>query len=103
MTTTTTRTSKPSPPGRVRGDRVEQPPVADHAWVVEMVVAINAVVIVGMWVRHGGISAASGPGGIAKAAGEITGLRTMRVSTGWPSGTAGTACFRCTSSSRTPS
>ena len=74
MTTTTTRTSKPSPPGRVRGDRVEQPPVADHAWVVEMVVAINAVVIVGMWVRHGGISAASGPGGIAKAAGEITGL-----------------------------
>ena len=47
---------------------------ADRAWVVEMIVVVNAVVIVGMWLRHGGWSAASDPGGLATAAGQVTGL-----------------------------
>ena len=47
---------------------------ADHAWLVEMVVAVNAAVILGMWLRHGGFGAAGGPGGAATAAGQLTGL-----------------------------
>lgn len=39
-----------------------------------MVVAANAVVVVGLWVRHGGIGASSGPGGLLTAGGQLTGL-----------------------------
>ena len=39
-----------------------------------MIVAVNAALILGMWVRHGGVDAAGGPGGIATAAGQLTGL-----------------------------
>src|SRR6266550_2757333 len=56
------------------GDACRRGPAADYAWVVEMIVAVNAALILGMWVRHGGIAAAGGPGGIATAAGQLTGL-----------------------------
>ena len=46
----------------------------DRAWVVGVVVAANAVVTIGLWFRHGGLSAASGPGGPATAVGELTAL-----------------------------
>lgn len=59
---------------RTQAFRIERDRVADRAWVVEMVVAVNAALIVGMWIRHGGISAASGAGGIATAIGQVTGL-----------------------------
>jgi predicted ferric reductase len=39
-----------------------------------MVVAVNALVIVGMWLRHGGVHAAGAPGGLATAVGQLTGL-----------------------------
>ena len=47
---------------------------ADRAWIVTVVVAANAVVVVGLWVRHGGIGAASGAGGLATAIGQLTAL-----------------------------
>ncbi len=71
MTLTTTR---PVPTGRVRGVRAERVRASHHAWVVEVIVAVNAALILAMWVRHGGISAVGGGGGIATAAGQLTGL-----------------------------
>jgi predicted ferric reductase len=71
MTTTATR---PAATGRPRSIDSARARAADHAWAVEFVVAVNAALIVGMWVRHGGVSAAGAPGGLATAAGQITGL-----------------------------
>jgi predicted ferric reductase len=71
MTVTTARSV---PASRVRGAGPARTRAADHAWVVEMIAAVNAVVILGMWVRHGGAAAAHGPGAIATAAGQLTGL-----------------------------
>ena len=70
----TITTASRLPAGRGRGIRVDRVRAADHAWLVEMIVAVNAAVILGMWVRHGGIDTARGPGGIATAAGQLTGL-----------------------------
>jgi predicted ferric reductase len=64
----------PGTSGPIRRLRVERALAADRAWVVEMVVAVNAVLIAAMWLRHGGVAAASAPGGIATAAGQLTGL-----------------------------
>ena len=36
--------------------------------------AVGLVVTIGLWLRHGGISAATGPGGLATALGQITAL-----------------------------
>ena len=47
---------------------------ADRAWIVGTIVVANAVVIAGLWLRHGGAANASGPGGVATAAGQLTGL-----------------------------
>ena len=33
-----------------------------HAWAVAVVVGVNALVIAGMWLRHGGLANAQGPG-----------------------------------------
>lgn len=46
----------------------------DRAWTIAVVVAVNALVIAGMWLRHGGIANAQGPGALATAAGQLTGL-----------------------------
>jgi predicted ferric reductase len=37
-------------------------------------IAVGAVVTVGMWIRHGEVAAASGPGGVAIAVGQLTAL-----------------------------
>ncbi|MEA3019082.1 MAG: hypothetical protein QOI47_606 [Actinomycetota bacterium] len=47
---------------------------ADRAWDVGVVVAANAAIVVGLWLRHGGIDAMSGAGGQLTAAGQLTGL-----------------------------
>ncbi len=47
---------------------------ADRAWIVTVVVAANAIAVVGLWIRHGGIANATGPGGTATAVGQLTGL-----------------------------
>ena len=70
----TSTTARGVPAARGRGVRVDRARAADHAWLVEMVAGVNAALIVGMWLRHGGIDTASGPGGIATAAGQLTGL-----------------------------
>lgn len=46
----------------------------DHAWIVAVVVAVNALLVIGLWFRHGGIGAISGPGAVATAAGQVTAL-----------------------------
>ena len=59
----------PSPLGRRGRDRVE----AD-ARVVGWAGLVGAVVTVGLWVRHGEIAGATGPGGVATAIGQVTAL-----------------------------
>jgi predicted ferric reductase len=46
----------------------------DHAWTIAVVVGVNALVIAGMWLRHGGLTNAQGPGAVATAVGQLTGL-----------------------------
>ncbi|MCU1461848.1 MAG: oxidoreductase [Acidimicrobiales bacterium] len=47
---------------------------ADHAWDVMVVVVANAAVVLGLWVRHGGVHTLDKPGGALIAAGQLTGL-----------------------------
>jgi predicted ferric reductase len=47
---------------------------ADRAWNVTVVVVVNAVVTIGLWLRHGGLDTISQPGGSWIAAGQLTGL-----------------------------
>ena len=46
----------------------------DRARDIGVVVAANAVVVVGLWLRHGGLDTLSAPGGVATAIGQLTGL-----------------------------
>ncbi|MFN8036834.1 MAG: ferric reductase-like transmembrane domain-containing protein [Acidimicrobiia bacterium] len=46
----------------------------DRAWIVTVVVVANLVVTVGLWLRHGQQHALGDAGGIATAAGQLTGL-----------------------------
>jgi predicted ferric reductase len=46
----------------------------DRAWIIAVVVGVNALVIAGMWLRHGGVANAQGPGATATAVGQLTGL-----------------------------
>ena len=46
----------------------------DRARDIGVVVAANAVVVVGLWLRHGGLNTLNAPGGIATAVGQLTGL-----------------------------
>lgn len=71
MTVTTARVTPAGQIERLRADRKQS---ADRAWIVEMIVVVNAALIGGMWIRHGGVDAARAPGGIATAAGQLTGL-----------------------------
>jgi predicted ferric reductase len=71
VTTTATRPALTDPIRRARAARLR---AADRAWVIEMIVTVNAALIIGMWLRHGGVSASGGRGGVATAAGQLTGL-----------------------------
>ena len=46
----------------------------ERARDIGVVIAANAVVVVGLWLRHGGLNTLSAPGGIATAIGQLTGL-----------------------------
>ncbi|MCU1485155.1 MAG: ferric reductase [Actinomycetia bacterium] len=46
----------------------------DRAWDVGVVVVANAVVTVGLWLRHGGLGGLGDAGGPATAVGQLTGL-----------------------------
>jgi predicted ferric reductase len=47
---------------------------ADRAWDVAVLVAINAIVTIGLWLRHGGLDTIGVPGGLFTAVGQLTGL-----------------------------
>lgn len=70
MTTTVSAptTNRPVSPLTSRGRD------ADHAWIVGFAGAVGVIVTLGMWLRHGGLDAMSGPGGAATAAGELAAL-----------------------------
>ena len=64
------RTSRAAPePAPARRRRA-----SDRAFVVIVVIAANAAVTLGLWLRHGELSAMSGAGGVAIAAGQLTAL-----------------------------
>ena len=46
----------------------------DHAFVLGFAGAVGLVVTIGLWLRHGGVAAATGPGGPLTAVGQITAL-----------------------------
>jgi predicted ferric reductase len=47
---------------------------ADKAWDVGVVVAVNGLIVLGLWVRHGGLSLIDGPAAAFTAAGQLAGL-----------------------------
>ena len=65
-TVTATRTARvPAPPDSRPGDQ---------AWTVGVVVAANCFVVIGLWLRHGGLHTIGTPGGPLTAAGQVLGL-----------------------------
>ncbi|MDQ1384547.1 MAG: hypothetical protein QOG65_1926 [Actinomycetota bacterium] len=71
---TTATLSKPPAPTSSRARPVRRSDPADRARLVGLAIAVGALVTVGLWFRHGGISAATGPGALATAAGQLTAL-----------------------------
>ncbi|HEY4398064.1 MAG TPA: ferredoxin reductase family protein [Acidimicrobiia bacterium] len=70
MTATVTRTR----PRSVASAETARSRAGDRAWIVVVIVLANALVAVGLWFRHGGLDTATGPGGVATAVGQVTGL-----------------------------
>jgi predicted ferric reductase len=67
----TTTVSPPIPVSTVSDARRD---AVDRAALVGFAVAVGAIVTCGLWIRHGGIGAATGPGAIATAVGQVTAL-----------------------------
>ena len=67
--------TRPSVPGRsaapAGGPTVRQ--TAARAWDVTVVIVANAIVVLALWVRHGGLGTLSHPGGTLTAIGQLTG------------------------------
>jgi predicted ferric reductase len=49
----------------------------DHLWDLGVLLVANMIVLVAMWLRHGGLDTISGPGGPMIAVGQISGLLAM--------------------------
>jgi predicted ferric reductase len=49
-------------------------PVVDQARLVGLAVGVGAIVTIGLWLRHGGVANATGPGATATAVGQVTAL-----------------------------
>ena len=73
MTTATASTTHPPRAAAVLavGDAT---PTRDRAWDVVVLIAVNAAVTVGLWLRHGGLDTIGHPGGPMTAAGQVAGL-----------------------------
>src|SRR4051812_30296742 len=69
-----TTTVSPPPPAPTQRRFIPSQRSTDAAFVVAFVIAVGGVVTIAMWLRHGQLSAASGPGGAATAAGQILAL-----------------------------
>ncbi len=63
-----------SPPGRLPVKDGGPSRTADLARDVLVVVGANAAIVVGLWLRHGGLSTSSGPGGALTGVGQLSGL-----------------------------
>ncbi len=68
----TAATISPSSPPASR--RALRPKAGDRARTVGVAIAVGAAVTLGLWFRHGGPGAATGPGGFATGAGQVTAL-----------------------------
>jgi predicted ferric reductase len=69
-----TTSVRPPPPTRASEVSAAAQEQAARAWDVGVVVAANAVVVVALWLRHGGLNTLQGPGGTFTAVGQLTGL-----------------------------
>ncbi len=67
-----TTTLRPTRRARPTTDRRAQR--SARAWDVGVVVAVNALLVLGLWIRHGGLDALDAPGARFTAIGQITGL-----------------------------
>jgi predicted ferric reductase len=67
---TATTVSRPSP--AIPSSRRAAP--VDHARLVAVAIGVGALVTTGLWLRHGGVTDAHGPGAFATATGQITAL-----------------------------
>src|SRR4051812_10671643 len=70
-TTSTIRTAPAAAP--VRAGAARPGSKADH-WDVAVIAAVNAAVMIGLWLRHGGLDTVGQPGGPFIAAGQLAGL-----------------------------
>jgi predicted ferric reductase len=67
-----TTTATPSIPTSLRpGSRRA---AVDRAALVGFAIGVGAIVTIGLWIRHGGVGAATGPGALATAIGQVTAL-----------------------------
>jgi predicted ferric reductase len=69
----------PARPGRSHRPSAVDLPVqdrgpADRAWDVTVVVVANGLVVLALWIRHGGLGTLHHPGGVLTALGQLTGL-----------------------------
>jgi predicted ferric reductase len=48
--------------------------IHDRAWIVEVLVVVNGLLVVGLWLRHGGAGTIGQPGGLSMAIGDVTAL-----------------------------
>jgi predicted ferric reductase len=69
---TTTTPTRPAP--AVTTERTTRKRAADQAWIIKVGLVANAILVVALWLRHGGLEATRGPGGPATALGQITAL-----------------------------
>ena len=66
--------------GSLTATRALRPPASpslrasDQAWTVGVVIVANGVVVLGLWLRHGGLHILDTPGGPLTAAGQVLGL-----------------------------
>jgi predicted ferric reductase len=68
-----TRPRPVKPRGPTTGD-IRARRTADRAWDVWVVIVANALVILALWLRHGGLGTLHHPGGTFTAIGQLTGL-----------------------------
>jgi predicted ferric reductase len=69
----TTTLSPPRPPAAIAPSARRRRAV-EHAWIIGFACALGLVVTLGMWLRHGQLSAAHGPGGVPTAIGQLAAL-----------------------------
>jgi predicted ferric reductase len=67
-------TSRPAAPSLTLRAPTRRRQAVDRAWVVAIAIGIGALVTFGLWIRHGELSAAKGPGGVPIAIGQLTAL-----------------------------